>query len=330
MNNIVFDNPWYLLLLLLLIPAIVWYILKQKTAQASMSVSSTEAFGKMPRSYKVWLRHLVFALRMLAIVAVIVVLARPMTTDSWHKSSTEGVDVMVALDISGSMLSRDFSPNRLEAAKAVAAQFIAGREYDNIGLVVFAGEGFTMCPMTTDHAVLLNLIKDVDCGMLVDGTAVGDGLATAVNRIKDGPAKSKTIILLTDGTNNAGIVEPVTAAEIARNFGIRIYTIGVGTKGMAPTPVNTPYGLRYQNMPVEIDEDKLRQIATIGDGRYFRATDENTLKEIFAEIDQMEKTKLSVQQFSRREEAYMSWAVLAMLLLGIEICLRYTVLRHIP
>lgn len=326
----IFDNPLCLLLLLLLIPAIVWYILKNKKAQASMSISSTEAFDKMPTTYKAHLRHVVFALRMLAIACVIVILARPMTTDSWQKSSTEGVDVIVALDISGSMLSRDFSPNRLEAAKTVAAQFIAGREYDNIGLVVFAGEGFTMCPMTTDHAVLLNLLKDVDCGMLVDGTAVGDGLATAVNRIKDGPAKSKTIILLTDGTNNAGIVDPVTAAEIARNYGIRIYTIGVGTKGMAQSPVMTPYGIRYQSMPVEIDEDKLRQIASIGVGEYFRATDENVLKNVFAEIDKMEKTKLSVQQFSRREEAYMPWAIAALLLLAIELLIRHTILRNIP
>lgn len=326
----IFDNPWCLLLLLLLIPAIVWYILKHKKAQAAMNVSSTEAFDKMPRTYKAHLRHVVFALRLLAVACVIVVLARPMTTDSWQKSSTEGVDVVVALDISGSMLSRDFSPNRLEAAKNVAAQFIAGREYDNIGFVIFAGEGFTMCPMTTDHAVLLNLLKDVECGMLVDGTAVGDGLATAVNRIKDGPAKSKTIILLTDGTNNAGVVDPITAAEIARNFGIRIYTIGVGTKGMAQSPVMTPYGIRYQSMPVEIDEDKLRRIASIGDGQYFRATDENVLKNVFAEIDKMEKTKLSVQQFSRREEAYMPWALLAMILLAIEIGLRYTLLRNIP
>lgn len=326
----IFDNPLCLLLLLLLIPAIVWYILKNKKAQASMSISSTEAFDKMPTTYKAHLRHVVFALRMLVVACVIVILARPMTTDSWQKSSTEGVDVIVALDISGSMLSRDFSPNRLEAAKTVAAQFIAGREYDNIGLVVFAGEGFTMCPMTTDHAVLLNLLKDVDCGMLVDGTAVGDGLATAVNRIKDGPAKSKTIILLTDGTNNAGIVDPITAAEIARNYGIRIYTIGVGTKGMAQSPVMTPYGIRYQSMPVEIDEDKLRQIASIGDGEYFRATDENVLKNVFAEIDKMEKTKLSVQQFSRREEAYMPWAIAALLLLAIELLIRHTILRNIP
>lgn len=326
----IFDKPWCLLLLLLLIPIIVWYVMKQKTAQAAMNVSTTEAFDKMPRTYKVYLRHIVFILRLVAIAALIVIIARPMRKDSWQKSSTEGVDVVVALDISGSMLSRDFSPNRLEAAKGVAAQFIAGRQYDNIGLVVFAGEGFTMCPMTTDHAVLLNLLKDVDCGMLVDGTAVGDGLATAVNRIKEGPAKSKTIILLTDGTNNAGIVDPITAAEIARSYDARIYTIGVGTKGNAPSPVMTPYGIQYHNMPVEIDEDKLRQIASIGDGKYFRATDENALKSVFAEIDRMEKTKLSVQQFSRREEAYMPWAVLAMLCLAVEILLRNTLLRHIP
>ena len=326
----IFDKPWCLLLLLLLIPAIVWYIMKQKSAQAAMNVSSTEAFDKMPRTYKVYLRHIAFALRLITIAAIIIVIARPMTKDSWQRSSTEGVDVVVALDISGSMLSRDFSPNRLEAAKMVAAQFIAGREYDNIGLVIFAGEGFTMCPMTTDHAVLLNMLKDVDCGMLVDGTAVGDGLATAVNRIKEGPAKSKTIILLTDGTNNAGIVDPITAAEIARSYGVRIYTIGVGTMGNAPSPVMTPYGIQYRSMPVQIDEDKLRQIASIGDGQYFRATDENVLKNVFAEIDRMEKTKLSVQQFSRREEAYMPWAILAMLCLAIELLLRNTLLRHIP
>lgn len=326
----IFDKPWCLLLLLLLIPAIVWYIYKQRTAQAAMNISTTEAFDKMPRSYKTYLRHVAFVLRLIAIAAVIVIIARPMTKDSWQKSSTEGVDIVLALDISGSMLSRDFSPNRVEAAKNVAAQFIAGREHDNIGLVVFAGEGFSMCPMTTDHAVLLNLLKDVECGMLVDGTAVGDGLATAVNRIKEGPAKSKTIILLTDGTNNAGIVDPITAAEIARSYGARVYTIGVGTQGNAPSPVMTPYGIQYRNMPVVIDEDKLRQIADIGDGQYFRATDENVLKNIFAEIDRMEKTKLSVQQFSRREEAYLPWAILAMCCLALEILLRNTILRQVP
>ncbi len=326
----VFANPWCLLLLLLLIPAIAWYIIKQNKAQAAMQVSSTEAFDKLPRSYKEYLRHVSFALRMAVIACIIVVLARPQSTDSWQNSSTEGVDIVLALDISGSMLARDFKPDRVEAAKDVAARFVAGREYDNIGLVIFAGESFTMCPMTTDHAVLLNLMKDVHCGMVDDGTAIGDGLATAINRIKEGPAKSKTIILLTDGTNNTGVVDPLTAAEIAKTFGIRVYTIGVGTKGMAPYPVQTPYGIRYQDMPVEIDEAKLRQIASTTNAAYFRATDKAALQGIFEEIDQMEKTKLSVKEFSRKEEEYLLWALLALILLGIEICLRHTVLRNIP
>ena len=251
----VFANPLYLLLLLLIIPVIAWYILKQKRMQAALQVSTTQPFDKMPRTYKIYLRHFNFVLRVLAVVLLIIALARPQSTDSWQNSSTEGVDIVLALDISGSMLARDFKPDRVEAAKDVAAQFVSGREHDNIGLVIFAGESFTMCPMTTDHAVLLNLMKDVHCGMVDDGTAIGDGLATAINRIKDGPAKSKTIILLTDGTNNAGDIAPATAAQIAKSFGIHVYTIGVGTKGLAPTPVQTPYGITYQNMPVEMDEE---------------------------------------------------------------------------
>lgn len=272
----VFANPLYLFLLLLLIPVIVWYILKQKNAQASLQVSTTQAFDKMPKSYKVYLRHVRFALRILVITCLIIVLARPQSTDNWQNSSTEGVDIVLALDISGSMMARDFKPDRVEAAKDVAAQFVSGRENDNIGLVIFAGESFTMCPMTTDHAVLLNLMKDVHCGMVDDGTAIGDGLATAINRIKDGPAKSKTIILLTDGTNNAGDIAPLTAAQIAKSLGIRVYTIGVGSKGLAPYPVQTPYGITYQNMPVEIDESALQQIAATADGKYFRATNKKS------------------------------------------------------
>ena len=229
----IFANPLYLWLLLLLLPAIVWYIMKQKKAQASLQVSSTFAFDKLPTTYKAYLQHLRFILRLGVVACVIVALARPQSTDKWENQTTEGVDIVVALDISTSMLARDFKPNRIDAAKDVAAQFITGRTHDNIGLVIFAGESFTMCPMTTDHAVLLNLLKDVQCGMIADMTAIGDGLATAVNRIKDGPAKSKTIILLTDGTNNAGDIAPVTAAQIAKSFGIRVYTIGVGTQGTA-------------------------------------------------------------------------------------------------
>ena len=326
----VFANPLYLFLLLLLIPVIVWYILKQKNAQASLQVSTTQAFDKMPKSYKVYLRHVRFALRILVITCLIIVLARPQSTDNWQNSSTEGVDIVLALDISGSMMARDFKPDRVEAAKDVAAQFVSGRENDNIGLVIFAGESFTMCPMTTDHAVLLNLMKDVHCGMVDDGTAIGDGLSTAINRIKDGPAKSKTIILLTDGTNNAGDIAPLTAAQIAKSLGIRVYTIGVGSKGLAPYPVQTPYGITYQNMPVEIDESALQQIAATADGKYFRATNKNVLKNIFEEIDKMEKTKLTVKEYSRKEEDFMPWAILALVLLGMEIVLRNTLLRNIP
>ena len=326
----VFANPLYLFLLLLLIPVIVWYILKQKNAQASLQVSTTQAFDKMPKSYKVYLRHVRFALRILVITCLIIVLARPQSTDNWQNSSTEGVDIVLALDISGSMMARDFKPDRVEAAKDVAAQFVSGRENDNIGLVIFAGESFTMCPMTTDHAVLLNLMKDVHCGMVDDGTAIGDGLATAINRIKDGPAKSKTIILLTDGTNNAGDIAPLTAAQIAKSLGIRVYTIGVGSKGLAPYPVQTPYGITYQNMPVEIDESALQQIAATADGKYFRATNKNVMKNIFEEIDKMEKTKLTVKEYSRKEEDFMPWAILALVLLGMEIVLRNTLLRNIP
>ena len=257
-------------------------------------------------------------------------MARPQATDRWENQTREGVDIVVALDISSSMLARDFKPDRIQAAKDVASQFISGRTDDNIGLVIFAGESFTMCPMTTDHAVLLNLMKDVQCGMIADMTAIGDGLATAINRIKDGPAKSKTIILLTDGTNNAGDVSPLTAAQIAKSFGIRVYTIGVGTQGEAPYPVQTPYGVMYQNMPVEIDETTLKTIAAETDGKYFRATNKGVLKNIFEEIDKLEKTKLSVKEFSRREENYLPWAILAFALLGIEIILRNTVLRNIP
>ncbi len=326
----VFANPLYLLLLLLLIPAIVWYIFKQKTAQASLQVSTTEAFKQMPTSYKAYLRHVRFLLRIVTLVLLIVVLARPQSTDNWQKSSTEGIDIILSLDISTSMLARDFKPDRINAAKDVAAQFIVGRPNDNIGLVIFAGESFTMCPMTTDHAALLNLMKDVEPGMIADMTAIGSGIATAVNRMKDNDTKSKVIILLTDGTNNAGDISPITAAEIAKTFGIRVYTIGVGTNGTAPYPVQTPYGVRYQDVKVEIDEVTLKQIAATTGGNYFRATDKENLVKIFEEIDQLEKTKIQVKEFSSKEEEYRIWALLALLALCLEFVLRHTLLRNIP
>lgn len=327
----IFANPTYLYLLLLLIPLTGWYIYKLHKSQASLQISSAEAF-EVPKafSWKVYLRHILFILRMATIALFIIILARPQSTNSWENTSTEGIDIMLAMDISSSMLAQDLKPNRLEAAKDVASSFINGRPNDNIGLVLFSGESFTQCPLTTDHAVLLNLFKDIQSGMIQDGTAVGVGLANAVSRIKDSQAVSKVIILLTDGSNNMGDIAPVTAADIARVFGIRVYTIGVGTHGMAPFPFQTPYGIQYQNVPVEIDENTLKQISSTTGGQYFRATDNASLKDIYSEIDQMEKTKISVQQFSKKQEEYMNWALLAFALLLFEILLRYTLLRNIP
>jgi Ca-activated chloride channel family protein len=261
---------------------------------------------------------------------LIIVLARPQLSNSFQTETTEGIDIVLALDISGTMLAEDLRPNRLEAAKKVATEFVSGRPNDNIGLVVFAGESFTQCPLTNDHAVLVNLFQGVQYGMIEDGTAIGLGLANAVSRIKDSEAKSKVIILLTDGSNNAGDVAPLTAAEIAQSFGIRVYTVGVGTRGMAPYPVQTPYGIRYQNLPVDIDEDMLRKVAGLTGGTYFRATDNTKLKFIYQEIDQLEKTKLRVHQYSKKNEEYTPFLLVALLLLITEIVLRHTVLRRLP
>lgn len=327
----VFANPTYLYLLLLLIPMIGWYIWKLCKSQASLQVSSSEAFDAPgATSWKVYLRHVPFALRMAAIAVLIIILARPQSTNSWQNTSTEGIDIVMAMDISSSMLAQDFKPNRLEASKDVAASFINGRPNDNIGLVVFAAESFTQCPLTTDHTVLLNLFKDIQPGIIQDGTAIGLGLANAVSRIKDSQAKSKVIILLTDGVNNAGEIAPVTAAEIAKTFGIRIYAIGVGTQGKAPYPFQTAFGVQYQDIDVEIDEPTLKQIASTTGGQYFRATDNSSLKEIYSEIDKMEKTKISVQQYSKKQEEYKNWALWLFALLLVEILLRNTLLRNIP
>ena len=308
-----------------------WYIWKLCKSQASLQVSSSEAFDAPgATSWKVYLRHVPFALRMAAIAVLIIILARPQSTNSWQNTSTEGIDIVMAMDISSSMLAQDFKPNRLEASKDVAASFINGRPNDNIGVVVFAAESFTQCPLTTDHTVLLYLFTDLQPGIIQDGTAIGLGLANAVSRIKDSQAKSKVIILLTDGVNNAGEIAPVTAAEIAKTFGIRVYAIGVGTQGTAPYPFQTAFGVQYQDIPVEIDEPTLKQIASTTGGQYFRATDNSSLKEIYSEIDKMEKTKISVQQYSKKQEEYKNWALLLFALLLVEILLRNTLLRNIP
>jgi Ca-activated chloride channel family protein len=326
-----FANPHYLYLLLLLIPLTAWYIFRLRKKQASLQVSTTQAFDtKKISTLKVYLRHIPFVLRMVAVGLIIVILARPQSTNNWENRNAEGIDIMLTMDISSSMLSLDLKPNRLEAAKNVAMAFINGRPNDNIGLVVFSRESFTQCPLTTDHAVLLNLFKDIQSGMITDGTAIGLGLANAVSRMKDSKAISKVIILLTDGSNNAGEIAPVTAAEIARTFGIRVYTIGVGTRGEAPYPFQTPMGVQYQNIPVDIDEPTLKQISSVTGGQYFRATDNSSLKSIYEEIDQMEKTKINVQQFSKKQEEYMPFAMAIFLLLAFELLLRNTLLRNIP
>ena len=326
----IFANIEYLFLLVLLIPYIIWYVMKRKKTEPTLQVSTTRMYMQAPKSWKIYLLHAPFVLRIVAIVMVILVLARPQTTDNWQNTEIEGIDIMLAVDVSTSMLAEDLKPNRLEASKDVASSFINGRQNDNIGLVVFAAESFTQCPLTIDHTVLLNLFKDVQPGVIQDGTAIGLGLANAVSRIKDSQAKSKVIILLTDGVNNTGEIAPVTAAEIAKTFGVRVYTIGVGTQGEAPYPIPTAFGVQYQNIPVEIDEAVLKQIAATTGGQYFRATDNASLKEIYSEIDKMEKTKISVQEFSKKQEEYKNWAILIFVLLLLELFLRNTVLKSIP
>ena len=330
MNNITFLHPYFFWLLLILPAYIAWYVWKQKGMQASLQISSLKGFSNAPVSKKVYLRHLLFAFRVLSIIFLIAVLARPQSSNSFRDEKVEGIDIMMALDISGSMMAEDFKPNRLEAAKEVASEFIKGRTNDKIGLVIYAAESFTQCPLTTDHKVLQNLFRDIQLGLLDDGTAIGMGLATAVQRIKDSDATSKVIILLTDGMNNRGEIAPMTAAEIAKTFGVRVYTIGVGTIGMAPYPMQTVFGKQYQDVEVKIDEELLQNIANMTDGKYFRATDKQKLNEIYAEIDQLEKTRFEVREYTKRKEEYMWFSALAGLFLLLEIFLRSTVFRNLP
>ncbi|MBQ7448599.1 MAG: VWA domain-containing protein [Paludibacteraceae bacterium] len=324
-----FQNPAYFWLLLLLIPIIVWYIVEMRKADASLQISGTDTFKGQPKSVRIYMLHLPFLLRVAALLLLTIGLARPQLTDHWHSEQTEGIDIMMALDISGTMQAEDLRPNRLEAAKNVAVEFINARENDNIGLVVFAGESFTQCPLTTDHAVLINLFNSVKFGMIQDGTAIGLGIANAVNRMKDSPTKSKVIILLTDGSNNAGDIDPLTAAKIANQFGIRIYAIGVGSRGQARIPYQTPIGVQYATISGEFDEQTLRQVADQTGGEYFRATDNASLKRIYEQIDQMEKTKIRVREISKKQENFSPFILWAMLLLLCEITLRGFVLRTI-
>lgn len=330
-----FANSAYLLLIMLTVPCTVWYILKGRKRTASLSLPTTGMYSGLKKSWKCYLIHVPFILDMVALVLLSLILARPQTTDRWQDTEIEGIDIMLCVDVSTSMLAEDLKPNRIEAAKTVASEFINGRPNDNIGLSIFAGEAFTQCPMTVDHTVLLNMFRGVSSdiaarGIIDDGTAIGMGLANAISRLKDSQAKSKVIILLTDGSNNRGEISPLTAAEMARSFGIRVYTIGVGTNGTAPYPMPTSYGTQYINMAVEIDEDVLRQIAQTAGGQYYRATSNSKLKEVYEEIDKLERTKLQVKEFSKNQEEYQPLALILLLCILASILLKQTVLRTIP
>ncbi|MCX6257121.1 MAG: VWA domain-containing protein [Bacteroidia bacterium] len=331
MSGLKFADPGFFYLFILVAGMIAWYLLKHRTFQSGIQTSSIKGFENAPHTYRYYLRHFLFVLRILAISILIVALARPQSTNSWKDVTTEGIDIVIALDISGSMLSEDFKPNRIEAAKDVAIHFINSRPNDRIGLVIFSSESFTQCPLTIDHTVLINLFKDVKFGMIEDGTAIGLGLANAVNRLKESTAKSKVVILLTDGVNNRGEIAPVTAAEIAQTYGIRVYTIGVGTRGTAPYPAKDIFGRTvYQNIPVDIDEKTLEDIASLTDGKYFRATDNAKLRQIYNEIDKLEKSKIDVREYNRKNEEYLLFSLIAGAFLLLEILIKNTILRNIP
>jgi len=321
----------FILYFLAIIPIMMfWYWKRNKKMTPDITFSSLKIFNEIKPTIKEKLVHLPFVLRLIAVALLIIALARPQSFATGENVYTEGIDIAVVLDISGSMLAEDFKPNRLEAAKDVIDEFIAGRTSDKIGLVVFSGKSFTQCPLTIDYSVLRNLLGEIKSGMIEDGTAIGLAIANGVNRLKDSKAKSKILILLTDGVNNAGEIDPITAANIAQTFGIRIYTVGVGTRGNAPYPFQTPFGVQYQMVPVEIDEAILQQVADITDGHYFRATDNKKLEEIYKEIDKMEKTRVEITSYRNAKELFYNWALAGLLLLFTEIVLSRTYLRRLP
>ena len=327
-----FKNPYFFLLLLVLLPYVVWYVLKFKKSLPSLKMPDTTKYAHVPKSFRLYLLHVPFVLRILLIFLVVCILARPQSKHSWSNTDVEGIDIMLAVDVSTSMLAQDFKPNRVEALKEVAKRFIDKRPNDNIGLSMFAGEAYTQCPLTADHVVLMNLYNSVDCnmaarGIIDDGTAIGDGIMNAVLRLRESVAKSKVIILLTDGVNNSGNISPLTAAEIAKKYGIRIYTIGIGRNGMAPYPLPTG---GTAMLPVEIDEQTMTKISTETGGQYFRAQENDELDAVYQDIDKMERTKFSVKQFSRRSELFEPFAIAALFVLLLEIFLRTVVLKRLP
>lgn len=326
-----FEYPKLLWLLLLLVPFVAIYLYRElKGLRPYLIVSTLTPWQYRGGGVKKVMRHLPFLLRTIALAALIIAIARPRSSSNFETVDTEGIDIVLALDVSTSMLARDFTPDRIGAAKDIAIQFIAERPSDRIGVVVFAGESYTQSPLTTDRATLINLIKEIECGIIDDGTAIGNGLATAVARLKDSPAKSRVVILLTDGVNNSGEISPQMAAEIAKTYGIRVYTIGVGAEGTAPYPVMTPYGVQIQPMEVQIDETLLKKIAEETDGKYFRATDNSKLLEIYGEINKMEKNKTLVDSFPVYKELFMNFALLALAAIALELVLRLFVTKQIP
>jgi Ca-activated chloride channel homolog len=327
-NDITFDQPWFFALFILLPLLVVWYIIKGNRQQGAIIISDTAAPGLS--SWKNSLRHLPFILRLLALTCIIVALAQPQTKYELQQTEGEGVDVVLCIDVSGSMTAQDLQPNRLEAAKQVAADFVKKRTADRIGVVIFAGESFTQCPITTDHNVLLTAIENIHNGLLEDGTAIGSGLGTSVDRIRNSKSKSKVVILLTDGENNGGLIDPKTAKEIAKAFAIKVYTIGVGTDGYAPQPVNTPLGVQMQNVKVTIDEKLMREIATETGGKYFRAMDNEGLKAVYNEIDRLEKSKVEISTLARSNEKFFPFVMAALALILLEILFRFTVFRKFP
>lgn len=329
MSKYNFINPEFLFLLAIPLVYIIWLFLKKRNLSSEILFSNTQSI-KHIKTLKIKLRNLPIFIKLISCCLLIFALARPQSSTNWEESTTEGIDIVLSMDISGSMLAEDLKPNRLEASKDVAVDFISKRINDRIGLVIFSGESFTQCPLTTDHNVLTNLFKDVKSGMVEDGTAIGMGLATAVNRLKDSKAISKVIILLTDGVNNKGVVAPFTAAEIAKKFGIRVYTIGVGTEGFAPYPFQTPFGIQYQDVEVQIDEKTLQDIASVTDGKYFRATNNSKLKEIYKDIDKLEKSKIEVTEFHKRSEEFLRFALPALFLLLFGFILETSYLKQIP
>ena len=326
-----FASPYYLWLLALIVPMIAYYVWRVRQGGAAIQISTVEGVLRAPKSVRYYLRHLPFVLRTAAYALLVVALARPQNIEQNVRTSTEGIDIMLSIDVSGSMLARDFKPDRITAAKEVAASFISDRVGDRLGLVVFAGEAFTQSPLTTDQSTLQTLLARIRSGLIEDGTAIGNGLATAINRLRESEAKSKVIILLTDGINNRGEIAPMTAAEIARAQGIRVYTIGVGSRGTAPYPAVDMFGnMTFINQKVEIDEKTLTEIARLTGGRYFRATDKEKLQAIYDEINQLEKSRVEVTERITYHELFLGWVHAALALLTAELLLSNLVLKRIP